>query len=65
LETVVLMLMLQESTFGHIAEAYKQRRGIEQSQPITLMFDGDRLLPMDTIADSEVEDMDSIDVLFK
>jgi hypothetical protein len=29
------------------------------------MFDGDRLVPMDTIAGSEIEDMDSIDVLFK
>lgn len=28
------------------------------------MFDGDRLAPLDTIADSEVEDMDSIDVVF-
>lgn len=29
------------------------------------MFDGDRLVPMDTIAESDIEDMDSIDVLFK
>ncbi|KAF2031756.1 hypothetical protein EK21DRAFT_62513 [Setomelanomma holmii] len=54
-----------DTTFGHIADAYKQRRDVPKSQPITLMFDGDRLAPMDTIADSEVEDMDSIDVLFK
>ena len=57
--------MYQETTFGHIADAYKQCRDIANSQPVTLMFDGDRLVPMDTIADSEVEDMDSIDVLLK
>ncbi|KAH7072740.1 hypothetical protein BKA63DRAFT_576667 [Paraphoma chrysanthemicola] len=60
-----LTLTGQDTTFGHIADAYKQRRDIPKSQPITLMFDGDRLAPMDTVADSEVEDMDSIDVLFK
>jgi hypothetical protein len=60
-----LMMPRQESTFGHIADAYKQRRDIEPAQPITLMFDGERLVPMDTIAESEVEDLDSIDVLFK
>ncbi|KAF1920177.1 ubiquitin-2 like Rad60 SUMO-like-domain-containing protein [Ampelomyces quisqualis] len=54
-----------DSTFAHIADAYKQRREIDQSQPITLMFDGERLVPMDSIMDSEVEDMDSIDVFFK
>tara|TARA_R110002003_G_scaffold110_2_gene9242 strand:- start:11657 stop:12514 length:858 start_codon:yes stop_codon:yes gene_type:complete len=60
-----LTLTGQDTTFGHIADAYKQRRDVPKSQPITLMFDGDRLAPMDTVADSEVEDMDSIDVLFK
>ncbi|KAH8726290.1 ubiquitin-2 like Rad60 SUMO-like-domain-containing protein [Phaeosphaeriaceae sp. PMI808] len=54
-----------ETSFGHIAEAYKQRRDIDPSQPVTLMFDGDRLPPLITIADSEIEDMDSIDILFK
>jgi hypothetical protein len=55
----------QESTFGHISFAYKKGRNIDESQPITLMFDGERLAPLDTIADSEVEDMDSLDVFFK
>jgi hypothetical protein len=57
------MFCLQDTTFCHIASAYKQRMGVAESQPITLMFDGDRLAPLDTIADSEVEDMDSIDVV--
>lgn len=29
------------------------------------MFDGDRLMPMDTVADYEMEDRDGIEVLFK
>ncbi|KAL5121803.1 hypothetical protein ACEQ8H_000018 [Pleosporales sp. CAS-2024a] len=55
----------KDSTFGQIAHAYKQKRGIEESQPITLIFDGERLMPMDVIGDSDIQDMDSIDVLFK
>lgn len=38
---------------------------IPKEQPVTLMFDGERLKPMDTVADIEVEDMDTIEVLFK
>jgi hypothetical protein len=45
--------------------AYKQRYEIPESQPITLMFDGERLSPMDTIADTDIESMDSIEVHFK
>jgi hypothetical protein len=29
------------------------------------MFDGDRLSPMDTVQDTELEDMDALDVLLK
>jgi len=34
-------------------------------QPITLIWDGERLSPMDTIADTDLEDMDTIEVHFK
>jgi hypothetical protein len=54
-----------DTTIGHIAHAYKSSRNVEVSQPITLMFDGQRLAPMDTISDAEIEDMDSIDVVFR
>lgn len=54
-----------DTTFAHIASAYKTRLNIDKQQPITLMFDGERLVPLDIIADSEVEDMDCIEVLFK
>jgi hypothetical protein len=29
------------------------------------MFDGERLMPLDTVADTDIEDMDAIEVLFK
>jgi hypothetical protein len=38
---------------------------ISQAQPITLMFDGDRLKPIDTVADADIDDMDVIEVHFK
>lgn len=63
--SIILTFNNQHSTFTHIAHAYKKARDIDESQPITLMFDGDRLVPMDTVAETEIEDMDSIDVLFK
>lgn len=62
---VTLTFVKQHSTFTHIAHAYKKARGIDESQPITLMFDGDRLVPMDTVAETDIEDRDAIDVLFK
>ncbi|KAL6706855.1 hypothetical protein ACN47E_004998 [Coniothyrium glycines] len=54
-----------DTTFGHIASAYKTKLKIDKHQPITLMFDGDRLMPLDTVADSEIEDMDALEILFK
>ncbi|EUC45773.1 hypothetical protein COCMIDRAFT_94669 [Bipolaris oryzae ATCC 44560] len=53
------------TTIAHIASAYKSQTGIDKNQPITLMFDGDRLMPLDTVADYEMEDKDGIEVLFK
>jgi len=54
-----------DTTFEKLANAFRTSRKIAQTQPLTLTFDGERLPPMDTIADSELEDMDSIDVLLK
>ncbi|XP_014552286.1 hypothetical protein COCVIDRAFT_41534 [Bipolaris victoriae FI3] len=53
------------TTIAHIASAYKSQTGVDKNQPITLMFDGDRLMPLDTVADYEMEDRDGIEVLFK
>jgi hypothetical protein len=41
------------------------KRGVDDAQPLTLIWEGDRLSPMDTIEDLGIEDMDMIDVLFK
>lgn len=54
-----------ETTFEQLADAFRTARNIAKTQPLTLMFDGDRLPPMDTVQDTELEDMDAIDVLLK
>ncbi|KAF2134015.1 hypothetical protein P153DRAFT_363034 [Dothidotthia symphoricarpi CBS 119687] len=54
-----------DTDFGHLANAYKQGLKLDKSQAITLTFDGERLSPLVTVADTDIEDMDSIDVLFK
>lgn len=54
-----------ETTFEHLTAAYRQRLDIPDTQPLTLMFDGDRLRPMDTIQDADIDDMDAIEVHYK
>ena len=54
-----------DTTFEKLADAFRTSRKIAKTQPLTLMFDGERLSPMDTIQDTELEDLDSIDVLLK
>ncbi|KAF2684763.1 hypothetical protein K458DRAFT_431068 [Lentithecium fluviatile CBS 122367] len=64
-EAGVRMIVRPETDFGHLASAYKEKRGISKDQPITLIWDGDRLSPMDTIADTDLENMDTIEVHYK
>lgn len=54
-----------DTTFEKLADAFRTTRNISKTQPVTLMFDGERLSPMDTVQDTELEDMDAIDVLLK
>jgi len=54
-----------DTTFEKLADAFRTTRNIPKTQPVTLMFDGERLSPMDTVQDTELEDMDAIDVLLK
>ena len=54
-----------ETTFEQLADAFRTSRNIAKTQPVTLMFDGERLSPMDTVQDTELEDMDALDVLLK
>ncbi|OCL06548.1 hypothetical protein AOQ84DRAFT_440760 [Glonium stellatum] len=53
------------STFESIAHAYRVSLKIPSDKSIFLMFDGDRLDPEDTMENSEIEDMDSIEVHIK
>ncbi|OAL53163.1 hypothetical protein IQ07DRAFT_585105 [Pyrenochaeta sp. DS3sAY3a] len=55
----------QDNTFEYIAQTYKTKFKIGDGQPLTLMFDGERLSPLDCIADSDIEDQDCLEVLFK
>lgn len=54
-----------DTTFERLADAFRTSRNIPKTQPVTLMFDGDRLPPMDTVQDTELEDLDAIDVMLK
>ena len=45
--------------------AFKQTRGIGPEQEVLLMFDGDRLDVNSRISDTEIGDMDYIDVHIK
>ncbi|KAF2280717.1 uncharacterized protein EI97DRAFT_490886 [Westerdykella ornata] len=54
-----------DTTIEHLASAFREYNKIPSSQPITLMFDGERLRPMDTIENTDVEDMESIEVHLK
>ncbi|KAF2185121.1 hypothetical protein K469DRAFT_632940 [Zopfia rhizophila CBS 207.26] len=54
-----------DTTFEHLTSAYRSARKIPIDQPVTLYFDGDRLRTMDVVADSEIEDKDTIEVHFK
>ncbi|PSN60382.1 hypothetical protein BS50DRAFT_614100 [Corynespora cassiicola Philippines] len=53
------------TTFAHIAHAYRLSYKIPDNEPLTLFFDGERLKPLDTVADAEIEDQDTIEVHFK
>jgi hypothetical protein len=52
------------TSFEHLASAYRTARNIPSNTAISLFFDGDRLKPMDIVADSEIEEMDALEVHF-
>ena len=49
-------------TFEKIASAFRREKGIPDTQEVLLKYDGDTLDPEQTIGDSEIEDMDVIEV---
>ena len=50
------------TTFEHLARAYRKAMGVEEGRAVSLFFDGERLRPMDRVGDSEVEELDTVEV---
>lgn len=48
-----------------MAGAFRSTKGVAADKQITLMFDGEPLEPACEIKNSEVEDMDKIEVLIR
>lgn len=57
-------MLMQDTTIETLVNAYRTGRSIAADATITILFDGDRLKPMDTIGETEIEDMDALDVVF-
>jgi hypothetical protein len=54
-----------DTSIEHLTYACRKHYGLPDNQPVTLMFDGERLRPMDTVADTDIEDMECVEVYFK
>jgi hypothetical protein len=63
--TTLVLIAQKDTTIEHLTSAYKDSNKVPNDQPVTLLFDGERLRPMDTIADTEIDDLDAIEVHFK
>lgn len=55
----------QDTTFERIANNFRTVHKIPDDKQITLMWDGDALEPSDVVRDTEIEDMESIEVHIK
>lgn len=54
-----------ETVIANIAQAVRTARKIPADKKIHILFDGDRLQPGLVVGDSEIDDMDRLDVLIK
>ncbi|KAF2454883.1 ubiquitin-2 like Rad60 SUMO-like-domain-containing protein [Lineolata rhizophorae] len=52
-----------DTMFERIAEAFRREREVPHGHEIKLLFDGDQLMPGDMMQDTEIEDMDTVDVV--
>ena len=59
------MRVRPETVIANIAQAVRTARNIPTDKTIHILFDGDRLDPGLAVADSEMDDMDRVDVLIK
>lgn len=52
----------RDTGIGRIITAFKKAKKIPEDRTVTLRFDGDELNPNDTMADTEIEDKDTVEV---
>lgn len=55
----------QDTTFERIANNFRIVHKIPNDKQITLMWDGEALEPSDAVRDTEIEDMESVEVHIK
>ncbi|RDI87290.1 hypothetical protein Vi05172_g2933 [Venturia inaequalis] len=59
------LIVLEDTTFEKIANNFRLVHKIPDNKHITLMWDGEALEPSDVVGDTEIEDMESIEVHIK
>ncbi|TLD39479.1 hypothetical protein E2P81_ATG00466 [Venturia nashicola] len=59
------LIVQEDTTFERIANNFKMVHKIPDDKQITLMWDGEALEPSDAVRDTEIEDMESIEVHIK
>ena len=57
--------MIKSTKISRIQSAFRQARGVDKTYQVFLMFDGDKLPPDHTVVDTEIGDLDHIDVHVK
>ncbi len=62
---LVLTYIVQSTKILRIQGAFRQARNVEADRDVFLMFDGDKLSAEDTVADTDISDLDHIDVHVK
>ena len=56
----------QQSTFvSKMINAFRTQNEITSEKEVNLMFDGEKLLPETVVGDTELSDMDTLDVFVK
>ena len=56
----------QQSTFvSKMINAFRTQNVISSEKEVNLMFDGEKLLPETAVGDTELSDMDTLDVFVK
>jgi hypothetical protein len=56
---------LKTTNASRIISVFRQARAVPEEKEVFLVFDGDKLQPDNLISDTEIGDMDNIDVHVK